>query len=44
MAKYSYELKKEIVQAYLNNEGGYTYLILIVYFYSGIYKNIKYLL
>ena len=26
MAKYSYKLKKEIVQAYLNNEGGYGYL------------------
>ena len=26
MAKYSYELKKEIVQAYLNGEGGYGYL------------------
>ena len=26
MAKYSYELKKEIVQAYLNKEGGYKYL------------------
>ena len=26
MAKYSYELKKEIVTAYLNGEGGYTHL------------------
>ena len=26
MAKYSFELKKEIVQAYLNKEGGYKYL------------------
>ena len=26
MAKYSYELKKKVVQAYLNGEGGYTYL------------------
>ena len=26
MAKYSYEFKKKVVQAYLNGEGGYTYL------------------
>ena len=26
MAKYSYEFKKKDVQAYLNGEGGYTYL------------------
>jgi transposase len=26
MAKYSFEMKMEIVKAYLNNEGGYTYL------------------
>ncbi|MEY8002027.1 IS3 family transposase [Clostridium sp. Mt-5] len=26
MAKYSYQLKKEVVNAYLNGEGGYTYL------------------
>lgn len=26
MAKYSFEIKIEIVKAYLNNEGGYTYL------------------
>ena len=26
MAKYSYEFKKEIVEAYLKNEGGYEYL------------------
>ena len=26
MAKYSYELKKEIVTAYLNGEGGYAHL------------------
>ena len=26
MAKYSYELKKKVVQAYLNGEGGHTYL------------------
>lgn len=26
MAKYSYELKKEVVKAYLNGEGGYEYL------------------
>ena len=27
MAKYSYELKKEVVRAYLNGEGGQTYLM-----------------
>ncbi len=26
MAKYSFDMKMEIVKAYLNNEGGYTYL------------------
>ena len=26
MAKYSYEYKKKVVQAYLNGEGGYTHL------------------
>lgn len=26
MAKYSYEFKKKVVQAYLNGEGGYTHL------------------
>ena len=26
MAKYSFEIKTEIIQAYLKNEGGYTYL------------------
>jgi transposase-like protein len=26
MAKYSFEFKKKIVQAYLNGEGGYTFL------------------
>jgi transposase len=26
MAKYSYQLKKEVVNAYLNGEGGYKYL------------------
>ncbi len=26
MAKYSYEFKRKIVQAYLNGEGGYSYL------------------
>ena len=26
MAKYSFELKKEVVLAYLNGEGGYGYL------------------
>ena len=26
MTKYSYEFKKKVVQAYLNNEGGYTFL------------------
>ncbi|OON84767.1 hypothetical protein BXO88_15725 [Oribacterium sp. C9] len=26
MSKYSFEFKKEVVLAYLNGEGGYTYL------------------
>ncbi|MEQ3496400.1 transposase, partial [Enterococcus cecorum] len=26
MSKYSYEFKKQVVNAYLNGEGGYTYL------------------
>ena len=26
MTKYSYELKKKVVSAYLNDEGGYEYL------------------
>ncbi len=26
MAKYSYEFKKQVVDAYLRGEGGYTYL------------------
>ena len=26
VAKYSYEFKKKVVQAYLNGEGGYTHL------------------
>jgi transposase-like protein len=26
MAKYNYEFKKKIIQAYLNGEGGYKYL------------------
>ena len=26
MAKYSYEFKQKVVQAYLNGEGGYEYL------------------
>ncbi|MFT8352573.1 transposase [Clostridium saccharoperbutylacetonicum] len=26
MAKYSYEFKKKIIEAYLNGEGGYAYL------------------
>ncbi|KLO68349.1 transposase, partial [Enterococcus cecorum] len=26
MSKYSFEFKKQVVNAYLNGEGGYTYL------------------
>lgn len=26
MAKYSYEFKKQVIQSYLNGEGGYAYL------------------
>ena len=28
MAKYSYEFKKQVVDAYLRGEGGYTYILL----------------
>lgn len=27
MAKYSYEFKKKVVQAYLSGEGGYRYVL-----------------
>jgi transposase-like protein len=40
MAKYSYEFKLQVVQAYLDGEGGYRYLSKnMEYLQKGILKN-----
>ena len=39
MAKYSYEFKKKIVDAYLRGEGGYKYLSSVYGPHKKIYKN-----